>query len=66
LCRQLLAAEPQPPASRENSAHKQPEPQPCPLCKVGRMSLIELLLPQASASVQPYPAAIAVIIKNTS
>jgi Putative transposase/Transposase zinc-binding domain len=66
LCRQLLEAKPQLPASRENSAPKQPEAQSCPLCKVGRMSLIELLLPRASASAQPYPAVIAVTIENTS
>jgi hypothetical protein len=66
LCQQLLRAKPGRSVSHRDPAPKQPGLRPCPLCKVGRMSPLELLLPERSTGGQLYAAIIAVIIKNTS
>jgi hypothetical protein len=58
LCRKLLTAKaeakPQIPSSAVTS-RSQPEPvQRCPLCKVGRMNLVEIFFPHSSVIVGPF------------
>jgi hypothetical protein len=69
LCRTLLPPTTKPPlpSSRGDSVTKEQPAEPpdrCPLCKLGRMRLVEILLSQASVFIRPYSSSLVAVLQT--
>jgi hypothetical protein len=71
LCRKLLdmgpTSKPEGSSPPDHSLTKEQEPEPvdpCPVCKVGRLRAVEILLPQASVVARPHPRLVVAVLET--